>query len=243
MFSKISLPLTIAGGAITVLGGIYGFLNWYGPTFETINQYRKTVDSVDTKLRAINDRLALLEAHGVSGTPIRGPQGTKGETGPQGTPGRQGEIGPQGERGPKGDPGVTPAQITELERRVSTIEKRASPQSVISQQVASASQSTNPVQSLGSFVQHPSGCKFLRPNFAAFKTTLSIGDHFCDINGERKITVTKISESRVTFSNDLWCALKNGCFVDFARAILRVERIDMDASNNITALASISPRD
>lgn len=58
-----------------------------------------------------------------------GPAGLPGEngaTGPQGSQGPQGIHGPQGIQGPQGPPGITPAEIEELESAIEALETKLS---------------------------------------------------------------------------------------------------------------------
>jgi hypothetical protein len=224
------------GSGLAVCTASVTIYNYGGNLYE----FQKKFAQVD-KISSLEDRLSRLE------TRTSGAVGPEGARGPEGKQGRPGDIGPQGERGPagaRGEQGISAIQIAEFERRLISLEKRSvsvarssSPENV---QVASAEPGDVRASASGSFRRHNSGCLFLPPNFAPFTITVRVGDRFCDVNGERATSITKMSDSFISFANG-GCYLKNRCSADFAKAYMNFERVDMDAYNRMTAQMSVTP--
>lgn len=239
-----------------ILAGISGFTTVAGAVayFPVIvNSYEKTI--------AVYALPAKLEELKSAQRQTAGPEGPRGL---QGIPGRSGDQGIQGERGPagmKGDPGITPQQLTELDKKlaliselqqkVSALEKKLSlaqsrqPATSEPVQLASADAS-QPVRSnsVGGFKRHESGCFYLPPNFQPFSYVMRIGDRFCDNNGENGSSVVKMTDSVLTFNNNT-CYLKNPCAFNFTnRARMTIEKIDEDVrSKGNVATVQVVPRD
>ena len=192
----------------------------------TVMTYKEKIDGVD-KLQA---RLEALEAKGQASA-VAGVQGSPGDRGPQGLQGRLGEPGPQGERGPpgpKGEPGVQPAQMSDLERRVTTLEARlaaAEKRSASlspSLQTATASDTAptlpGPQPAVKGLLVSPSGCLILDPEARSGSTSVLVDQNICSADGEITARVARMTDDMVFFKltrgGDFACKLDSPrCFV------------------------------
>lgn len=195
--------------------------------------YKEKLDSVD-RLQA---RIEALEK--VSST--SGKFGTPGERGPQGQQGSPGSRGEQGPPGPKGEPGVQPAQITDLERRLTAqegrlaaLEKRASLQPSSPTTTGSLSPAP-PLPSPGNgFRTNTSGCLFIDPDAFSGSTSISTDLIICTADGQTAAIVTRISDDKVYFRagrNEFSCPLNSGCFAPWnSRVTLSISKISLNGS-------------
>jgi hypothetical protein len=230
--------------SFTKIGGLVGTCCTVGGVLvggtAALLSYKAKLDSIDT----LQAKVAQLQANAPGGPGTIGPEGPRGQ---DGKPGRQGDAGPQGERGPKGDSGVTPAQLTDIERRLAAIEKRpaqvahrSADQSV---ELATADASAIPATPRGGFITHATGCKFLPPNFQPFTSQIKVGDRFCNASGDSLVPVTKISDDRVSM-NGPNCGLSDGvCNAYFSnRVAWKIKHIDMAGNGDMVATVDWMPR-
>jgi hypothetical protein len=244
-----------SGEGHTLIAKIIGAFSAIGSVVTVVAYLPQIIEGYE-KTKAVYQLPAKVEELKTAQKASIGPEGPRGQ---QGLSGKQGDSGPQGDRGPKGDPGVTPAQLADLDRRlaviadlqqrVASLEKRltqtqAKPSGTEATQIANADNSS-PIRlaSVAGFKRHDSGCLYLTPNFQPFSYIMRIGDRFCDNNGENGSTVVKMTDSVISFNNNT-CYLKNMCNLNFSnRATFNIERIDEDSrTRNNVATVQVTPR-
>ncbi len=207
--------------------------------------FKNKISTQGDSLASIEQRLAKLEVRAPGGAGTIGPEGPRGA---DGKPGRQGDIGPQGDRGPagpKGEPGLSPAQLVEIQRRLEAMERKvanAGRQPGQPNQLANADPTAIPEMSKGGFRKHSSGCLFVPPNFEPFTSTIKVGDRFCNVNGDMAVSVTNISEILVSW-NGPNCSLNSTCQSYWnPRLSIRVKKIDMSRDGEMFATVDWTPR-
>jgi hypothetical protein len=198
----------------------------------TVLTYKEKLDGID-KLQARIDALERVSSS--SGKP--GVGGVQGDRGPQGIQGRPGDPGLQGERGPpgpKGDPGIQPAQITDFERRLSALEKRASLSPTDQTSTASPTPPSPPRSAGNGFRVNASGCLFIDPEAFSGSTSITTDQTICTADGQPAVTITGISDDTVHFRsgrNEFNCRMNSLCFAPWNGTIkLNVSRISMNGS-------------
>jgi Collagen triple helix repeat (20 copies) len=196
----------------------------------TVLTYKEKLDNID-RLQA---RIDVLE----KASAASGKSGAPGERGPQGLQGRSGDPGPQGERGPpgpKGEPGIQPTQISDFERRLAALEKRASLQPAYQTATASPAPPPPPPTSAGAgFRVNGTGCLFLDPDAFSGSTSISADQTICTADGQPAATVTRISDDTVYFRagrGEFYCRLNSLCFAPWNTTIkLSISKISLNGS-------------
>ena len=224
-FGKVAGIIT---GACTICGVI-------GGAAITAVNYKTKIDSIeqiDSRLAKIETRLLGISA-AVSGQ--EGPRGSQGLPGRQGEQGPQGERGSPGERGAKGDPSLTPAQISEIERRIGTIEGRIGSLSVSIGKTESPSPAPpRPGPSSNEMPRNASGCYYIPPDIPTVVGNFSVNDKICSLDGQTGMSITKISDERFWYDSQYGqrdCGITSSrCFPPFNNQVkMKLRRVMLDA--------------
>jgi hypothetical protein len=196
----------------------------------TLMNYKTKIDSIEQ----INARLAKLEAQVAPLQSISGGRGAEGPRGPQGVPGRPGDPGPAGERGPKGEPGISPTQMSDIERRIASLEGRSGTL------VASANSAQNydsglqaPTSASTSMPRNAAGCFYMPPDTQSVTGSLGANDKVCGLDGEIGMSVIRVEDDGFWFNSRYGqrdCKISsNRCFPPFNNQLrMKAKRVVMD---------------
>ena len=235
-FTKVS---GIIAGGCTICGII-------GGAAVTLANYKTKIDS----LEQLEARIAKLETRltSASGT---GAQGADGPRGPQGAPGRPGDQGATGERGPKGEPGLTPAQVSDIERRITNLEGRSGSlvPSSISPLYGGPSPSTATIEAPSNAMpRNASGCFYVPPETQAVVGNLGANDKVCGLDGQIGMSIIRVDDDRFWFTSQYGqrdCQISsNRCFPPFNNQMrMKARRVVMDGQGQVKMEIEFSKRD
>jgi hypothetical protein len=196
--------LSWIGAAIAACTACVTAYNYGGNVYE----FQKKLANLD-RIGVLEEKISKLEARPQTNSGI----GSEGPRGADGKPGRQGDSGPQGDRGPpgpkgeKGEAGTTPQQLSEIEKRLIALEKRAAAAGRIgsaSVQMATADPDSAAPMPKG-IQKNAEGCYFLAPGFETASAAFVAGDKLCTVDGRPGLTITRISDDGL-----FWDALNAG---------------------------------